>query len=207
MHSLEIWCDIMSGYSSGFLSCETLTLAITSTAPKSIPEGLIQLFSPGLGPLSLPSRTPAAAWLVVLPLSFHVMVCLPRWRVWEAKPQADTSIQSARTHFVVPLADFVLFSSVPPLNFLLMPEVSACQACFPATVSFFFLHLFLNFLAPFAGGHSIVQCSNPMARGRHRQMKHLCDKAKATKLTRSSFATSVSGLGLSQSIFKETITG
>lgn len=108
MHSLEIWCDIMSGYSSGFLSCETLTLAITSTAPKSIPEGLIQLFSPGVGPLPLPSRTPAAAWLVILPLSFHVMVCLPRWRVWEAKPQADTSIQSARTHFVVPLADFVL---------------------------------------------------------------------------------------------------
>lgn len=38
-------------------------------------------------------------------------------------------------------------------------------------------------------------------------MKYLCDKAKVTKPAGSSFEAFVSGLGLSQSILKETITG
>lgn len=48
-----------------------------------------------------------------------------------------------------------------------------------------------------------------MARGRHRETKHLClcDKAKASKPACSSFATFALDLGLTQSFLKEIRTG
>lgn len=90
-----------------------------------------------------------------------------------------------------------------------MPEMSACQAGFPATLSFFFLYPFCNFQASFEGDHTTAQCSNVTVRGRHKKMKHLClcDKAKVAKTILSSFVRFDLGLGLTQSFLEDARRG
>lgn len=55
-----------------------------------------------------------------------------------------------------------------------------------------------------------AQCSNAMARGRHKKMKHhlyFCVKAKVAKTNFSSFVTFTLGLGFTQSFLQEARRG